>query len=353
MPASVRSSRTLVSRRFADRGSARASHEPAALARPGLPAAAARTSVRRPLCEIADSIKQTWSTGRRFGRHPQPFGDAVLDAVDIRAGGRGHVDPMLNDALPLMSRRRCSGVRWTASSRRGPNPSSLCSRAAVTWLTMASRPAIRQAARARERSCPGRASRRRRRGRAVTRLRSATGAAQQNASAASERLLKRDDVVLASRNAGHCIPHDAGCSAMSAIRVVAIHRPADSQLRSSIFSSDRNCEAARRWCGRAAVGRRAGRRMARTLGRMPVESLFPRLEPLLPRVSKPIQYVGGELNARSRTGTPPTCAGPDVPRRLRGRPAQPGRHDPVRGAQRAATASSPSAPTRSGRTSRS
>ena len=30
---------------------------------------------------------------------------------------------------------------------------------------------------------------------------------------------------------------------------------------------------------------------------MPVESLFPRLEPLLPRVQKPIQYVGGELNA--------------------------------------------------------
>ncbi|MDQ1667010.1 MAG: hypothetical protein QOH75_3041, partial [Actinomycetota bacterium] len=31
---------------------------------------------------------------------------------------------------------------------------------------------------------------------------------------------------------------------------------------------------------------------------MSVESLFPRLEPLLPLVSKPIQYVGGELNAR-------------------------------------------------------
>ncbi|MEO8889516.1 MAG: TIGR03960 family B12-binding radical SAM protein [Jatrophihabitantaceae bacterium] len=30
------------------------------------------------------------------------------------------------------------------------------------------------------------------------------------------------------------------------------------------------------------------------------ESLFPRLEPLLPRVSKPIQYVCGELNARSK-----------------------------------------------------
>ncbi len=31
---------------------------------------------------------------------------------------------------------------------------------------------------------------------------------------------------------------------------------------------------------------------------MPVESLFPLLEPLLPRVGKPIQYVGGELNAQ-------------------------------------------------------
>jgi radical SAM family uncharacterized protein len=31
---------------------------------------------------------------------------------------------------------------------------------------------------------------------------------------------------------------------------------------------------------------------------MPVESLFPRLEPLLPRVQKPIQYVGGELNSQ-------------------------------------------------------
>jgi hypothetical protein len=27
-------------------------------------------------------------------------------------------------------------------------------------------------------------------------------------------------------------------------------------------------------------------------------SLFPALEPLLPKVSKPIQYVGGELNAQ-------------------------------------------------------
>lgn len=33
---------------------------------------------------------------------------------------------------------------------------------------------------------------------------------------------------------------------------------------------------------------------------MSIESLFPRLEPLLPRVAKPIQYVGGELNSRSK-----------------------------------------------------
>ena len=33
---------------------------------------------------------------------------------------------------------------------------------------------------------------------------------------------------------------------------------------------------------------------------MPVESLFPRLEPLLPLVQKPIQYVGGELNATAK-----------------------------------------------------
>ncbi len=33
---------------------------------------------------------------------------------------------------------------------------------------------------------------------------------------------------------------------------------------------------------------------------MSVESLFPRLEPLLPQVSKPIQYVGGEGNSRTK-----------------------------------------------------
>jgi radical SAM family uncharacterized protein len=44
---------------------------------------------------------------------------------------------------------------------------------------------------------------------------------------------------------------------------------------------------------------------------MPVASLFDRLEPLLPRVSKPIQYVGGELNSRVKDWD---VAGPDTVR---------------------------------------
>lgn len=42
---------------------------------------------------------------------------------------------------------------------------------------------------------------------------------------------------------------------------------------------------------------RERRRAATNLNRMSVESLFPRLEALLPSVQKPIQYVGGELNS--------------------------------------------------------
>jgi hypothetical protein len=33
------------------------------------------------------------------------------------------------------------------------------------------------------------------------------------------------------------------------------------------------------------------------------QSLYPRLEPLLAQVQKPIQYVGGELNAQVKAGT--------------------------------------------------
>ena len=40
-----------------------------------------------------------------------------------------------------------------------------------------------------------------------------------------------------------------------------------------------------------------------------MESVYPRLEPLLPQVRKPIQYVGGELNSVVRTGTPRRSAG--------------------------------------------
>ena len=69
-------------------------------------------------------------------------------------------------------------------------------------------------------------------------------------------------------------------------------------------------------------------------------SVFPLLEAKLPSVQKPIQYVGGELNSVVKDWD---CApdgddgalGTDVSRRLRGRPAQPGRPDPLRSAQRA------------------
>src|SRR5580692_4365204 len=43
--------------------------------------------------------------------------------------------------------------------------------------------------------------------------------------------------------------------------------------------------------------RRPGRSLARYAVTMPVQSVYPLLEPLLPLVRKPIQYVGGELNS--------------------------------------------------------
>ena len=70
---------------------------------------------------------------------------------------------------------------------------------------------------------------------------------------------------------------------------------------------------------------------------MTVTSVFDQLERLLPQVSKPIQYVGGELGSVVKDwDTADRALGADVPGRVRGRPAQPGRPDPVRGAQRAA-----------------
>src|SRR5215467_9306128 len=44
-------------------------------------------------------------------------------------------------------------------------------------------------------------------------------------------------------------------------------------------------------------GRPGGRNERRYGGGMPVESMYERLEPLLPLVRKPVQYVGGELNS--------------------------------------------------------
>ena len=44
---------------------------------------------------------------------------------------------------------------------------------------------------------------------------------------------------------------------------------------------------------------------------MPGQSIFDRLEPLLTQVSKPIQYVGGELNTTVKDWE---CGGPDTVR---------------------------------------
>ena len=79
---------------------------------------------------------------------------------------------------------------------------------------------------------------------------------------------------------------------------------------------------------------------------MPGESLFNALEPLLEQVSKPIQYVGGELNSTVKDWNV-GGHGPDgeelttrwalmYPDAYEVGRAQPGRHDPLRGAQRAA-----------------
>ena len=89
----------------------------------------------------------------------------------------------------------------------------------------------------------------------------------------------------------------------------------------------------------------------REVAAMPVESLFPRLEPLLPQRQQadPVRRRRAQLHGQG-LGLLRRPLGADVPRRLRGRRAQPGRHDPLRGAQRAPRASWPSAPTRCGRT---
>ncbi|MDQ1705472.1 MAG: hypothetical protein QOF18_1838, partial [Frankiaceae bacterium] len=44
---------------------------------------------------------------------------------------------------------------------------------------------------------------------------------------------------------------------------------------------------------------------------MPIESVFARLEPLLPRVQKPIQYVGGELHAGVKSWDATDAGGPE------------------------------------------
>ncbi len=77
-----------------------------------------------------------------------------------------------------------------------------------------------------------------------------------------------------------------------------------------------------------------------------MESLWPRIEPLLSQVTKPARYIGGELGAQApehRAGV--GVVAPRLPGHLRDRPAQPGAADPLRDPQRAARTPWPSGPT--------
>ena len=82
-----------------------------------------------------------------------------------------------------------------------------------------------------------------------------------------------------------------------------------------------------------------------------METLWPRIERLLPEVTKPARYIGGEQGAavpRARPGPGGLAAA--LPRHLRDRPAQPGAADPLRDPQRARPTPWPSAPTPRGST---
>ena len=72
-----------------------------------------------------------------------------------------------------------------------------------------------------------------------------------------------------------------------------VHPPSSTAARDRQGAMQRRATAGLRWC--SVTGDLS------TTGAAP--SVFPALEALLPRVAKPVQYVGGELNARSRSGT--------------------------------------------------
>ena len=89
--------------------------------------------------------------------------------------------------------------------------------------------------------------------------------------------------------------------------LVAVRRDASPEPSSGLSCSGWRCRQDRLTCS-VCDGVRA------------VESVVPQLEPLLPLVSKPIQYVGGELNAVVKDwDAVDGPLGADVPRRLRGR----------------------------------
>ena len=87
---------------------------------------------------------------------------------------------------------------------------------------------------------------------------------------------------------------------------------------------------------------------------MPVPSVYSSLEPLLPLVSKPIQYVGGELNSVAKDWDAADVRWALMyPDAYEVGAAQPGHPDSVRDPERRDAACWPSEPTASGRTSKS
>ena len=146
--------------------------------------------------------------------------------------------------------------------------------------------------------------------------------------------------------------HHADHRPAAAVRLLRWHRHVREPDRGGVAAGASGCASSSR------TPRRGGRvpamsRAPASVGRMPVESIFPRLEALLPKVQKPIQYVGGELNSTVKDWDDGRRAmGADVSGRLRGGAAQPG-------CRRSSTRSStscrprwPSAPTPSGPTLR-
>ena len=94
---------------------------------------------------------------------------------------------------------------------------------------------------------------------------------------------------------------------------------------------------ARRRAAATTTATTTGREAERPVGLGPMETLWPQIERLLPTVSKPARYIGGEQGSvYPEHGPGHGGLAAALPRHLRDRAAQPGPADPLRDPQRAA-----------------